>query len=556
MRLAIIKLAQKKLQDFINVAGIEIQELPVTSPLSHGVLRILSEWQDILNDDLLTRGPPPSDFIPGCYIESDVKGPAIHKYRSLLEKHNTPFSTRSASAPARRLWNYLVRQENVQDVFVRAIFGKRRKIDTDNESLKRVNSDLNSVLDAGSPGSGDHSHSQQNNLPEPIRIIHKEQESISAFCINNISPGLIAIATPKEIQEMDITLLLDAPSWYEDECEYDILNLLKDPDSIPTSSFLVIQTPTDKNILSQGMMNIQNYGTSTPPQVGTGGQSGRGTSVVLKHKVDNIKRMSAHPLMPLYLTGGQDGSVQLWEWGHQQVVCTPRPPGTFAKVTRCRFSQHGNKFGIADGDGNLSLWQAGLATQSNRSFFTYQCHAKNISDFVFLGSCSLVATAGHSSENKNVGIWDTLLPQKKSLVSSFTCHDQGASSLIYAPQHQVLISSGKKGDVCIFDVRQRTLRHRFQAHESSVKCMALDPHEEVFVTGSAEGDIKIWGLSSHTQLQYFPGEHARSSFFKHIGQGVSQLHLDSHGRLFSCGSDGSMKVRQLPDREMIVQSLY
>lgn len=79
--------------------------------------------------------------------------------------------------------------------------------------------------------------------------------------------------------------------------------------------------------------------------------------------------MCAHPLMPLYLTGGQDGSVQMWEWGHQQAVCTPRPPGTFAKVTRCRFSQHGNKFGIADGDGNLSLWQASLASQCNRSFF-------------------------------------------------------------------------------------------------------------------------------------------------------------------------------------------
>lgn len=79
--------------------------------------------------------------------------------------------------------------------------------------------------------------------------------------------------------------------------------------------------------------------------------------------------MSAHPLMPLYLTGGQDGSVQIWEWGHQQVVCTPRPSGTFAKVTRCRFSEQGNKFGIGDGDGNLSLWQAGIATQNNRSFF-------------------------------------------------------------------------------------------------------------------------------------------------------------------------------------------
>lgn len=41
----------------------------------------------------------------------------------------------------------------------------------------------------------------------------------------------------------------------------------------------------------------------------------------------------------------------------------------FYVVTRCRFSQHGNKFGIADGDGKLSLWQVGLASQSNRSFF-------------------------------------------------------------------------------------------------------------------------------------------------------------------------------------------
>lgn len=49
---------------------------------------------------------------------------------------------------------------------------------------------------------------------------------------------------------------------------------------------------------------------------------------------------------------------------------------------------------------------------------------------------------------------------------AFTCHDQGASSLVYAPQHQLLISAGKKGDICIFDVRQRVLRHRFQVIQS------------------------------------------------------------------------------------------
>lgn len=69
------------------------------------------------------------------------------------------------------------------------------------------------------------------------------------------------------------------------------------------------------------------------------------------------------------LTGSQDGSVSLWEWGHQTAVATPRPPGTFAKVTRVRFSQHGNKFGVADSDGHLSLFQVACREGTARPFF-------------------------------------------------------------------------------------------------------------------------------------------------------------------------------------------
>lgn len=99
----------------------------MASPLTHGVLRTLNTWQEILKEDLAIRGPAPLDFIPGCFIETEAKGPAIHKYRSLLEKGNTPFSPIQASAaPSRRLWHFLVRQELVQDIFIRAIFGKKR----------------------------------------------------------------------------------------------------------------------------------------------------------------------------------------------------------------------------------------------------------------------------------------------------------------------------------------------------------------------------------------------------------------------------------------------
>uniref|UniRef100_A0A1B6DAH6 Uncharacterized protein n=2 Tax=Clastoptera arizonana TaxID=38151 RepID=A0A1B6DAH6_9HEMI len=468
IRLAIMRLVQCQLTDFLNMAGIELQELPVSSPLIHGVLRVVSHWQDTLKEELEMRGPAPVDYIPGCYVESSTTGPPLHKYRSLLDKNNTPFHPKHwSAAPARRLWSFLVRQEPVQDMFIRCVFGKRRST----SAVEIPHSPVDKTSSAA-----DHAN---HNLPEPVRIIHKEQDSISAFCLNHVSGTLLALATPREVQEMDISLLLESPSWFEDECELDLMNLNKDPELLPSSGFLVIQTASDK-LLQQSPAIIQNNSIVTSPQPGLAGQTGRGASVVLKHRVDGIRRISAHPLLPIYLTGSQDGSVQMWEWGHNQAVTMARPSGTFAKVTRVRFSQHGNKFGVADGDGNLSLFQVGMATSNSRSFFTNQCHSKITSDFVFLGSCSLVATAGHSSESKNVVMWDTLLPQNKSAIAAFTCHDQGASSVVFAPQHQLLISAGKKGDICILDVRQRQLRHRFIAHDSPVKCLAIDPAEEFF----------------------------------------------------------------------------
>ncbi|XP_065223519.1 dmX-like protein 2 isoform X2 [Planococcus citri] len=567
MRLAVMKLVQDQLQDFLNVAGVELQELPVSSPLIHGVIRVISQWQKLLKEELDNKGPPPSDYVPGCYVEDTSTGPAIQKYKCLLDKSNTPFHPRHwSAAPARRLWCYLVRQESVQDLFIRSIFGKQQR-------MFGGTIGCNDYTDMNSP----HGSGPTHNLPEPVRIIHKEQESISAFCLNQVNNGLISIATPREVQEMDISLLLELPSWLEDECEFDLINLTKEPELQPATGFLVIQTAMDKQIhMTPGTVIMNNAPNATQP--GLAGQSGRGASVVvseklnssagggfvlkggkgtkstssvLKHRVDNIRRMCAHPLLPLYLTGSQDGSVQMWEWGHVKAVSEPRPAGTFAKVTRVRFSQHGNKFGVADGDGNLSLWNVGLSPSYNRPFFTYQCHNKVTSDFVFLGSCSLVATAGHSSESKNVALWDSLLPQRKALVTCFQCHDQGASSILYAPQHQLLISAGKKGYVFIFDLRQRRLMYRSQLHDSPIRCLALDPHEEFFVTGAADGDIKVWGLAAHQLMCSFPGEHARSSFFKHIGQGVTQLYVDSDARLFSCGADGSMKVRQLPERDLV-----
>lgn len=57
----------------------------------------------------------------------------------------------------------MVHQELVQDIFIRAVFGKRRSISALDEELPNPEP-----------------------VQEPVRIIHKEQDSIAAFSLNQV----------------------------------------------------------------------------------------------------------------------------------------------------------------------------------------------------------------------------------------------------------------------------------------------------------------------------------------------------------------------------------
>lgn len=85
------------------------------------------------------------------------------------------FSPRHGSAaPARRLWNFLVRQEFVQDLFIRSIFSRQPRA-AGSSTLPAMSQEVKSCSGSETPNS---------HLPDPVRIIHKEQDSISAFCLN------------------------------------------------------------------------------------------------------------------------------------------------------------------------------------------------------------------------------------------------------------------------------------------------------------------------------------------------------------------------------------
>ncbi|KAG8456272.1 hypothetical protein GDO86_002166 [Hymenochirus boettgeri] len=522
MRLAMVQLVLQNLKSFYPLAGHEVSDLPVSSPLCHTILKMLQRWEQVLLRRLEIYGGPPPDFITiPTSAEAIAAGPAILRHKALLEPSNTPFKSKhSSTLPVKRLWQYLVKQEDIQETFIRNIFSKKR-LPSETEA------------DAGNPGSR-------------ARIIHKESDIITAFAVNKANRNCIAIASSHDIQELDVSAILATQiySWIDDDFEIES----KGPDD-----FLVVHTRDDLSAV-QGTTPYTHSNPGTPinmPWLG-GSQTGRGASVMIKKPINNVRRMASHPALPYYLTGAQDGSVRMFEWGHSQQITCFRSGGN-SRVTRIRFNHQGNKFGIVDADGCISLYQtnwkySAAAGTPPKPYLTWQCHNRTANDFVFISSSSLIATAGLSNDNRNICLWDTLVTPANSLIHAFVCHDTGATVIAFVSKQQLLISGGRKGFACVFDIRQRLQKHHFQSHDSAVKAIAVDSTEEYFITGSAEGNIKIWSLSTFNLLHTFINEHARQSIFRNIGTGVMQIETGPANHIFSCGADGTVKMRILPDR--------
>ncbi|NWS21003.1 DMXL1 protein, partial [Pachyramphus minor] len=522
MRLAMVQLVLHNLKTFYPLAGHDLSELPVSSPICHAVLKTLQRWEQVLLRRLELYGGPPQHYISVHASEDALAaGPALLRHKTLLEPTNTPFRSSSHVAlSVKRLWQYLVKQEEVQETFIRNIFTKKR-------CLNEIETDL------GYPGG-------------KARIIHKESDIITAFAVNKANRNCIAIASSHDIQELDVSAILATQiyTWVDDDVEIE---------NKGADDFLVIHARDDL-VNVQGTTPYTHSNPGTPinmPWLGST-QTGRGASVMLKKAINNVRRMASHPTLPYYLTGAQDGSVRMFEWGHAQQITCFRSGGN-SRVTRMRFNYQGNKFGIVDADGYISLYQTNwkccpLTGTSPKPYLMWQCHNKTANDFVFVSSSSLIATAGLSSDSRNICLWDTLVSPTNSLVHAFVCHDSGATVLAYAPKHQLLISGGRKGFTCVIDLRQKQQQQLLQSHDSPVKAIAVDPTEEYFVTGSAEGNIKVWSLSTFNLLHTFINEHARQSLFRNIGTGVMQIETGPANHIFSCGADGTVKMRILPDR--------
>ncbi|XP_019849574.1 PREDICTED: dmX-like protein 2 isoform X3 [Amphimedon queenslandica] len=508
MNLGIVQMLQRVLRNTITLTGMEILEFITASPVLYRLLSLLDDWESFFIRKLDTHSTPSLNlFLPTENNQETRYGPALTRHKLILEPEHSPFRKDDRNSKlARRLWCYLVHQEPIRDTFIRYIFYKKR-------------------IGSATPDE-----------PPVQRILYRQPDSpVSCLCISSSNASVFALATSKEVLEVEVP-------------DIESLDIMMDVDDNNTDSPQSRKRPEkseDFIMIPSGPSSfMRRVGNYTPGHV-TYSQSGCTSSILLRRSVPLVKKMSAHPTLAYYLTGGADGAVKMFEFGTPKPVSVLRAAGSGPGITQIRFTRQGNKYGITDANGKLSLWQG---IQGNNKHPYQTLHPANthqtIADFAFLGSSSLIATCGESPNHKNMCIWDTMMPSRSNIVHEWVCHEGGASAIVFSRKKQTLISGGKRGEICIYDVRSKAVVSKPVVHSAAVSCIVINDSDGYFITGSADGEIKVWDLSTVAELTSIQGKHTRARLFR-ADEGVMDMMVDSSGCLYSCGADGTVKVHSL-----------
>ncbi|CAL8070752.1 unnamed protein product [Calicophoron daubneyi] len=550
---------------------------------------------------------------------------AMLRLRHLIDPTRTPFQTRDPfSLPVKRLWCYLVRQPKVDDVFLRHIFRKPRLVQSlvvpSSEPTKPILPDSpdsaaapllsgTAVTTGKSSGGSDegikhgtagtgkltrHHHANQpatvvssNSLllDEAIRLIHKEQEPLIAMCINQANHSCIAVATPKEVIELNIDNLVALPAWYADEVEYD-LELMRRPQARfcregGTDDFVILDS--DANVVGGDRAPSSSVTVSTQP--------GTGANVMMKRNLPAVYSLAAHPSLPYYLSGTGTGSVHLFEWATTLPVVasftntyslTPAgatgsgPAGSRgARVTALHFDDSGRRFGCGDADGNFGLWNVQYSNPDKPPYFRCRCHAKSLADFCFVGSSTLIATVGNGGggvisgvsvnatgsaygantsspradssgsggssafgieqDASNLTLWDTLLPPRRCGVIRVT--DPELESPCTSVAH--LSSSININGWPSFSANNRSI---FGNCLTGGCKPGLGARDRIVVVGTKRGDVCFVDLRQPRVLLGFSAHDSA----------VRSLCVDPAADcLITGGADGNVKVWRMSEHELI-----
>jgi WD40 repeat protein len=189
-------------------------------------------------------------------------------------------------------------------------------------------------------------------------------------------------------------------------------------------------------------------------------------------------------------TGGDDGSVRIWNVASRQQVGSPLT-GHTARITDMTFSADGQRLVTASSDRTSRVWN--LATGQS---VVLAGHTDGVAAAAFSPDGGTVATA---STDKTVRLWNA--SSGAQIGAPLTGHTGWVVDVAFSTDGRTLASASYDHSVRLWNVSGRTpIGGPLSGHTDKVYQVAFSPDGATVASAGQDKTLRLWSLVSHTQI--------------------------------------------------------
>ncbi|KAJ3090043.1 hypothetical protein HK102_004843, partial [Quaeritorhiza haematococci] len=277
-----------------------------------------------------------------------------------------------------------------------------------------------------------------------------------------------------------------------------------------------------------------------------------------------VRGISFHHTQPLFVSGGDDYKVKVWNWKLRRCLFTLNGHLDYIRTV---FFHHEHPWIIsASDDQTIRIWNwqsrncISILTGHNHYVMCAQFHPKE----------DLVVSA---SLDQTVRVWDISGLRKKHAAPGTATfdrdhtgqqadifggtdalvkfvlegHDRGVNWAAFHPTLPLIVSGADDRQVKLWRMNETKAWEvdTCRGHYNNVSCAIFHPRQELIISDSEDKTIRIWDMTKRTALQTFRREHDR--FW------ILAAHPELN--LFAAGHDSGLIVFKL-ERERPASAIY
>jgi len=223
--------------------------------------------------------------------------------------------------------------------------------------------------------------------------------------------------------------------------------------------------------------------------------------------VDIMRQRGKDPLVPLKVTLAERPKPQ-----SPQVAGTPPllmldTGGHMALIKDIAFTPDGTQLVSASADKTIRVWD--LATGKTARFIRGEADQGDpgkIYAMALSPDGRWLATAGLLSGTRElkcaIRLYDFATGK---LIGLLKGHDNVVNGLAFSPDGKYLISGSGDRDAIIWDVEQKSLKHRLEGHTAQIYAVGFTPDSARAVTGSNDNTLRLWSVADGSEIAHMIG---------------------------------------------------